>query len=504
MVKYKTEKECQSKVEKDFWKSIVPKFEDPDGDNLLLEDDEIVTSITLCYDLTEIENINTLRTKLIDEFIAKNKKTELKQTDLVSYIPNRIDVLNKEFIHLCEQFALNTSPSFTLSKFTGKAFVCFQFQHYRDYLVKEYQKNPKFLEVCGSPLKITKTNQPSDIFWYNMKISDSQRSKNVFYSYCILFMLLVISFALLMGLQFWEIAQSKVHVGTSLTAKLFSYAITGLMSVLTNVINYILSYSIEKLADMERHKTKSDRTGQLVIKIVITQTINTSIIYSILYLMKPINPLSTYGLVNKIKSLVIISGLISVIWQMVLPTTTIANFLNARKYTSDKPINLFQIQLNQTLEHPAFSYSAGYSFYIIYTYVVCWYGFMFPLGTPILILIFIVQYWVDKYNLFRRFSNPVAFGQDLVRLINKSFEFSLFVFALGFYLWQSSVHFDTPAGIRVINIITLVIATIWSLFTVLAPPRVKSKIFGEEEVSFEHITYDHYRRTGAFLKTYFR
>ena len=63
MVKYKTEKECQSKVERDFWKSIVPKFEDPDGDNLLLDDDEIVTSITLCYDLTEIENINALRTK---------------------------------------------------------------------------------------------------------------------------------------------------------------------------------------------------------------------------------------------------------------------------------------------------------------------------------------------------------------------------------------------------------------------------------------------------------
>ena len=192
------------------------------------------------------------------------------------------------------------------------------------------------------------------------------------------------------------------------------------MSILTNVINYILSYSIELLADMEKHKTKSDRTGQLILKIVITQTINTSIIYSILFLMKPVAPLSTYGIVNKINSLIVISGLISVVLT-IFPISMITDCLNRRKYTADKQINLFQIQLNKIIEHPPFSFSAGYSFYIIYVYVVCWYGFMLPLGTPILIFIFSVQYWVDKYNVFRRYSNPVAFGQDLVRLVIKSF-----------------------------------------------------------------------------------
>jgi hypothetical protein len=128
---------------------------------------------------------------------------ELEKTDQISYLPNQIDVINREFINLCEQFALNDTPSFSLSKFVGKAFISFQYQHYRDYFANEYVKNPKFLEVCGKPLKISKTNQPTDIFWYNMKISDAQRSKDIFYSYCILFMLLVLSFAALIGLQFW-------------------------------------------------------------------------------------------------------------------------------------------------------------------------------------------------------------------------------------------------------------------------------------------------------------
>ena len=165
---------------------------------------------------------------------------------------------------------------------------------------------------------------------------------------------------------------------------------------------------------------------------------------------------------------------------------------------------MFQIQLNKTLEYPAFSYSSGYSFYIIYTYVICWYGFLYPIGSPIVIVIFIAQYWVDKYNLFRRFSNPVAFGQDLVMLVIKAFEFSILVFALGFLVWQQKVHFETPAAINLINLFSIAIATLWALFSIFASKRLKDKILGEEAISFESITYDHYRNQGAFLKTYFR
>ena len=51
-----------------------------------------------------------------------------------------------------------------------------------------------------------------------------------------------------------------------------------------------------------------------------------------------------------------------------------------------------------------------YSFYIVYTFVVSFYGYIAPLATPIMIAIFFVQYWVDKYNLFRRYSSPIDFG----------------------------------------------------------------------------------------------
>ena len=126
-------------------------------------------------------------------------------------------------------------------------------------------------------------------------------------------MLLIVSFAALLGLQFWQMAQAQAKVGASTGAVIVSYLISGSMATLTTLINYVLAYAVEILADSEKHKTKSDRVGSLILKIVISQFLNTSIIYSILYLIKPVDPLSTYGIVSKVASLIIISGLLKII-----------------------------------------------------------------------------------------------------------------------------------------------------------------------------------------------
>ncbi len=70
---------------------------------------------------------------------------------------------------------------------------------------------------------------------------------------------------------------------------------------------------------MEKHKTKSDRLSSLILKNVVTQTINTSIIYTILYLIEPSNPLGTFGLYKKVFSLVVVSGFISLAMQAFIP-----------------------------------------------------------------------------------------------------------------------------------------------------------------------------------------
>jgi hypothetical protein len=46
---------------------------------------------------------------------------------------------------MSKKFAQDSSMSFNLTHFVGKAFVSFEYQHYRDYFLREYERNNGFL-----------------------------------------------------------------------------------------------------------------------------------------------------------------------------------------------------------------------------------------------------------------------------------------------------------------------------------------------------------------------
>ena len=60
--------------------------------------------------------------------------------------------------------------AFNLSHFVGKAFVSFQYQHYRDYFL-EYFKDASQLKIADAPLKVGSAVNPSDVYWFNMKVA---------------------------------------------------------------------------------------------------------------------------------------------------------------------------------------------------------------------------------------------------------------------------------------------------------------------------------------------
>lgn len=46
--------------------------------------------------------------------------------------------------------AEDNSMSFNLTHFVGKAFVSFEYQHFRDYILREYQNNKSFLTMTDT------------------------------------------------------------------------------------------------------------------------------------------------------------------------------------------------------------------------------------------------------------------------------------------------------------------------------------------------------------------
>jgi hypothetical protein len=73
------------------------------------------------------------------------------------------------------------------------------------------------------------------------------------------------------------------------------------------------------------------------------------------------------------------------------------------------------------MQDPEFAFAEQYTFYLVQILLVSFYAVMVPAGVGLLALIFIGQYWIDKYNLFRKFSCPLDFDFFLTRLAFKVF-----------------------------------------------------------------------------------
>ena len=83
-----------------------------------------------------------------------------------------------------------------------------------------------------------------------MKVTDSERTINIIYSYAVVYMLLILSFASLTGLEILKDILAK-SIGSNQNDNTFNLiellkknvVVIG-MAVFTNVINFILNYAI--------------------------------------------------------------------------------------------------------------------------------------------------------------------------------------------------------------------------------------------------------------------
>ena len=85
----------------------------------------------------------------------------------------------------------------------------------------------------------------------------------------------------------------------------------------------------------------------LTIKVIVTQTINTCLIYGVLYVMNSFNTLGSLGLVNKVVNLVVVSGVINLLL-CVFPIGKMMSYISNRKMVREREqINMFQVELNR-------------------------------------------------------------------------------------------------------------------------------------------------------------
>lgn len=137
------------------------------------------------------------------------------------------------------------------------------------------------------------------------------------------------------------------------------------------------------------------------------------------------------------------------------------------------------------------------------------YAYLVPVVTPILIISFTIQFWEDKYNLFRRCSLSKRFNFTLTRYILKTFEACVFVYALGGLTFSYHIRKGNQltsigpdvGNLSIIQIVTFAIGFAYLLFLIVASIRIERKTFGSYQ-SEETNMYDDCVADGKFEETY--
>ncbi len=151
-------------------------------------------------------------------------------------------------LNLCEKFASDDSPTFNITHFVGKAFVSFEYQHFREYIMQKYEDGTKKFMYGETELVLSRASHPTDIKWLNMEFSDTERLKRIVTSYLIIGMILVFSAAALIGIDFLKLKGIKEGHDISPETTVINYSLTIFGSVITSVINNGIWYIISSLS----------------------------------------------------------------------------------------------------------------------------------------------------------------------------------------------------------------------------------------------------------------
>jgi hypothetical protein len=266
---------------------------------------------------------------------------------LLSEIPSRVSILNHEYIKFSENYTTNSkSGSFTLTHFTGKALVSFQFEHYKQYFIRKYEEDDEFMKISGKPVRIEDAPNPEDIYWFNLRVGDSTRFRYIMYSWGVLVMVLILTYALLQGINYLKKDISSVDLNQGVQNQIGTILLTLLMAGITALINKILYDIMKLLSFLEKHETKTQRMQSLLSKTVVAQGLNTVFLPGIVYLINPSQDiLSTNGLIATISSVILVSAVVSVVIGAINPDFLIHSFSLCRA-DKDEPVNTFQVKLN--------------------------------------------------------------------------------------------------------------------------------------------------------------
>lgn len=157
---------------------------------------------------------------------------------------------------------------------------------------------------------------------------------------------------------------------------------------------------------------------------------------------------------------------------------------------------MIQLDLNKLYENPRFDFATKYATYTKTLLAAALYAPLVPAILPIVFIGFIGNYWLDKYNMLRRYSRGPSIGAEYSETFIEWLEYPVILLGVSTWFFQ---HFF--AEINEGNL-TLIAAGIGVLNAILPMGWLNAKLFRADEEFLSGEPYS--KEKWEFLEDYDR
>lgn len=182
--------------------------------------DKKIVDVHLCWDIRELTQLQRIKTETknniqtwaqnMDE--AKEQGNVDQSTmDMIKNVQGNLDkysnqlrTVNNEYVKLCAEYTNkhNLGYSEHLANFLGKAFVCFQYQHFAQVI--RIMMKREDIKMGEHTLRAVWAPSPRDVNWSNLNINPWVRRKKELISLLVLIGAILFSFAIQLGVQIFQ------------------------------------------------------------------------------------------------------------------------------------------------------------------------------------------------------------------------------------------------------------------------------------------------------------
>lgn len=216
------------------------------------------------------------------------------------------------------------------------------------------------------------------------------------------------------------------------------------------------------MVGFEAHESSVDEQRAYVIKTLFAQFINTAISFCLVSIIVDKHIWARGGIIMQITVLFFFTAVIQVISNLIfLPSLKRQWVLS--NYSRSTPVPRYQDRFNKEYALPDFDMGGRFVYYLLQLFLISFFSYVIPLSVPLVLVVFIIHYFIDRVNLYYRSSNNETYGLDTLRTMYKLMETSVLLFAVGNAFWSGffGIPMWRPLSIAAVSIAVFYVAYIW-------------------------------------------